>query len=116
MVVFHVPFAVPFRLLRPASTLLLHALLWGLGAVLLWAQQPDYPGPEPTEFWLTQAVVFGLLVGLFYLNLGWAAPRLLYRRWPAYLAVNAVAGLAIGVYTLRLTAGASTLAKRVVLH
>jgi hypothetical protein len=87
---------VPHRLLRPASTLLLHALVWGLVVVLLWAQQPDYPGPKPTEFWLTQALVFGLLVGLFYLNLNWAAPRLLYgRRLPAYLSVNVVAGLAI---------------------
>lgn len=87
---------MPLRLLRPASTLLLHALVWGLVAVLLWAQQPDYPGPKPPEFWAVQAVTFGLLVGLFYLNLAWAAPRLLYRRrWPAYLAVNAVAGLAI---------------------
>ncbi|MDO7884905.1 sensor histidine kinase [Hymenobacter cheonanensis] len=87
---------MPLRLLRPASTLLLHALVWGLVVVLLWAQQPDYPGPKPPEFWLTQALVFGLLVGLFYLNLNWAAPRLLYgRRLPAYLAVNVVAGLAI---------------------
>ncbi|QKG58154.1 hypothetical protein GKZ68_16890 [Hymenobacter sp. BRD128] len=43
------------------------------------------PRPQAPEFWLTQALVFGLLVGLFYLNLNWAAPRLLYgRRLPAY--------------------------------
>ncbi len=87
---------MPSRLLRPASTLLLHALVWGLVAVMLIAQQPDYPGPKPTEFWLTQATVFGLLAGLFYLNVGWAAPHLLHRRrLPAYLAVNAVAVLVV---------------------
>ena len=87
---------MPLRLLRSASTLLPHALVWGLVVVLLVVQQPDYPGPKPPEFWLTQAVVFGLLGGVFYLNLGWAAPRLLYRRrLPAYVAVNAVAVLAV---------------------
>ncbi|MFD1873998.1 sensor histidine kinase [Hymenobacter bucti] len=87
---------MPQSLLRSASTLLLHALVWGLVAVLLIAQQPDYPGPKPPEFWLTQATVFGLLVGLFYLNVGWAAPRLLHRRQlPAYAAVNTVAVLLV---------------------
>ena len=87
---------MPLPLLRSASTLLLHALIWGLVAVLLVAQQPDYPGPKPTEFWLTQAVVFGLLVGVFYANVAWAAPRLLYGRqvW-AYVVLNAVAVLAV---------------------
>jgi len=76
--------------------LLLHALVWGLVAVLLVAQQPDYPGPKPTEFWLTQAVVFGLLVGVFYLNVQWAAPRLLYGgKVLAYVALNAAAVLAV---------------------
>ena len=81
---------MPIPLLRSASTLLLHALVWGLVAVLLVAQQPDYPGPKPTEFWLTQAVVLGLLVGVFYLNVAWAAPRLLYggKAW-AYVLLNA---------------------------
>jgi hypothetical protein len=80
---------MPLPLLRSASTLLQHALVWGLVAVLLWAQQPDYPGPKPTEFWLTQSVVFGLLVAVFYMNVGWAAPRLLYghKAW-AYVLLN----------------------------
>jgi two-component sensor histidine kinase len=70
--------------------------VWGLVAVLLVAQQPDYPGPKPTEFWVKQAVVFGLLAGVFYLNVGWAAPRLLQRRrWLAYAAVNALAVLVV---------------------
>jgi len=81
---------MPLQLLRSASTLLQHTLVWGLVLVLLWAQQPDYPGPKPTEFWLTQSVVFGLLVVVFYLNVGWAAPRLLYghKAW-AYVLLNA---------------------------
>ncbi|MBU6120744.1 sensor histidine kinase [Hymenobacter siberiensis] len=87
---------MPIPLLRSASTLLLHALVWGLVAVLLVAQQPDYPGPKPIEFWLTQAVVFGLLVGVFYLNVAWAAPRLLYggKGW-AYVVLNAALVLAV---------------------
>ena len=81
---------MPLPLLRSASTLLLHALVWGLVVVLLVAQQPDYPGPKPPEFWLTQAVVLALLVGVFYLNVAWAAPRLLYGgQWWAYVALNA---------------------------
>ena len=87
---------MPQSLLRSASTLLLHALVWALVAAMLIAQQPDYPGPKPPEFWLTQATVFGLLVGLFYLNVGWAAPSLLHRRQlPAYVVVNALAVLLV---------------------
>jgi two-component system LytT family sensor kinase len=45
---------------------------------------------------LTQATVFGLLAGLFCLNVGWAALRLLHRRQlPAYLAVTAAAVLLV---------------------
>ncbi|MGI4883639.1 MAG: sensor histidine kinase [Janthinobacterium lividum] len=87
---------MPLPALRSASTLLLHALVWGLVAVLLVAQQPEYPGPKPPEFWLTQAVVFGLLAAVFYGNVLWAAPHLLYgRRVPIYLALNAVAILGV---------------------
>ena len=87
---------MPLTFLRSASTWLLHALVWGLVAVLLIAQQPDYPGPKPPEFWLKQAVVFGLLAGVFYLNVGWAAPRLLQRRrLLSYAAVNAGAVLLV---------------------
>ncbi|RZK97721.1 MAG: hypothetical protein EOO62_27590, partial [Hymenobacter sp.] len=46
-------FPVSFRFFRSASTVLIHVLVWGLVVVLLWAQQPDYPGPKPNEFWLT---------------------------------------------------------------
>ncbi|MGI4873921.1 MAG: sensor histidine kinase [Janthinobacterium lividum] len=87
---------MPVRFFRSASTLLLHTLVWGLVAVLLWAQQPDYPGPKPHEFWLAQAVVFGLLLLVFYVNVGWAAPRLLFRkRLLAYVGINAVAVLGV---------------------
>lgn len=81
---------------RSAFTLLLHTLVWGLVGMLLVLQQPDYPGPKPVEFWLKQGVVFGLLVGVFYFNTGWAAPRLLSRRGiPAYLLFNVVAVLGV---------------------
>lgn len=87
---------MPLPVLRSASTLLLHALVWGLVAVLLVAQQPDYPGPKPMEFWLTQIVVFALLVGVFYSNVCWAAPCLLYgRKVLIYVGFNAGAVLAV---------------------
>lgn len=68
-------------------------------AGLLVAQQPDYPGPKPIEFWLTQAVMFGLLVGVFYLNVAWTAPRLLYggKAW-AYVLLNV--GLVLAVLAI----------------
>lgn len=81
---------------RSAFTLLLHALVWGLVGVLLVAQQPDYPGPKPTEFWLKQGVVFALLAAMFYLNTLWAVPRLLYRRHvAAFVALNVAAVLGV---------------------
>jgi len=87
---------VPLSVFRSASTWLLHALVWGLVAVLLIAQQPDYPGPKPTEFWVKQTAVFALLAALFYFNMLWAVPRLLHRRkLLAYVALNAGAVLAV---------------------
>ena len=71
---------------RLPSALLLHALVGGLVVVLLVMQQPDYPGPKLPEFWLVQALVFGALAAVLYLDVGWAAPRLLYGgggRWPS---------------------------------
>lgn len=91
---------MPAPFIRPALTLLLHSLVWGLVALVLVLQQPDYPGPKPTEFWLKQAAVFVLLTGLFYLNARWAAPRLLYRRNVlAYLGLNTAAvGLVLALH------------------
>ena len=87
---------VPVPVVRLSAGLLLHVLVWALVVALLVAQQPDYPGPKPPEFWLSQAVVLALLGGVFYLNVGWAAPRLLYgRRVLAYAALNAGAVLAV---------------------
>jgi two-component system LytT family sensor kinase len=75
---------------------MVHGLVWGLVVVLLVVQQPDYPGPKPPEFWVKQAVVLALLVGLFYLNVRWAAPRLLYaQRVLAYVGLNAAAVLGV---------------------
>ena len=87
---------MPVPVVRLSAGLLLHVLVWALVVALLVAQQPDYPGPKPPEFWLSQAVVLALLGGVFYLNVGWAAPRLLYgRRVLAYAALNAGAVLAV---------------------
>ncbi|GAA4365019.1 hypothetical protein GCM10023185_34980 [Hymenobacter saemangeumensis] len=87
---------MPPSLFRAASTWLLHALVWGLVAVLLIAQQPDYPGPKPPEFWVKQGVVFALLAALFYLNTQWAVPRLLHRRQAlAFVGLNAAAVLLV---------------------
>ncbi|GAB3824076.1 sensor histidine kinase [Hymenobacter jeollabukensis] len=65
---------------RYASTLLLHALIWGLIGLLLASPPPGQPSPLPTAFWLKQGAVLLALMVLFYANALWAVPRLLYRR------------------------------------
>lgn len=77
-----------------AQTWLLHAVIWGLLAVLLFTQPG---GRVPTnQFYLLQSLFFAVLLGVFYLNVYWAVPRLLYRRrWLAYFGF--LAAVLVGV-------------------
>ncbi|UOQ65898.1 sensor histidine kinase [Hymenobacter volaticus] len=85
---------MPLFTFRQAQTFLLHALAWMLLGMLL-ALQP--PGRLPqTPFYLLQAALFVVSLGVFYLNVYWAVPRLLYgRRLLSYGAFVVV--MAIGV-------------------
>jgi hypothetical protein len=63
---------------RQAQPLLLHALTWMLLALLL-ALQPGGWLPQK-QFYSLQAGLFVASLGVFYLNIYWAVPQLLYRR------------------------------------
>jgi two-component sensor histidine kinase len=70
--------------------------MWGMVVVLLTTPPPGQPSPLPTAFWLAQAGVLVLLALIFYANLLWAIPRLLFRRRTLLyvtLGVGAVAGV-----------------------
>ncbi|WP_229728577.1 sensor histidine kinase [Hymenobacter glacieicola] len=87
---------MPARLSRVAPVLLLHTLIWIVVGLILAIPPPGQPSPLPGVFWLKQGVVLGLLIGVFYANVHWAVPRLLYRRRVlAYLGVGAAAAGAV---------------------
>ncbi|WP_375433808.1 sensor histidine kinase [uncultured Hymenobacter sp.] len=69
---------MPLFTSRQAQTFLLHALTWMLLGVLL-ALQPTGRLPQPQFYWL-QAALFFVSLGVFYLNVYWAVPQLLYGR------------------------------------
>jgi hypothetical protein len=81
---------------RHAQARLLHTVIWGLLAVLIFTQ-PSHELPT-SRFYLLQSGLFVALLGVFYFNAGWAVPQLLYRRrWLAYLAFLVVLVLAVAV-------------------
>jgi two-component system LytT family sensor kinase len=79
---------------RQAQAVLLHAVIWGLLGVLAFTQPM---GSVPaSRFYLLQTGLFIIWLGVFYLNVSWAVPQLLYRRrLVAYLGFLAVAVLGI---------------------
>ena len=86
---------------RQAQAVLLHAVIWGLLGVLLFTQ-PTGSVP-PTSFYVLQTLLFVVLLGVFYLNVYWAVPQLLYgRRLVAYLGFLAVVLLGVVVPHRRL--------------
>jgi hypothetical protein len=84
-----------------AQAWLLHIVIWVLLAVLLFTQPV---GRLLTyQFYLLQSLFFAVLLGVFYLNVYWAVPRLLYcRRWGAYLGFLGMALLSVVVPHRRL--------------
>ncbi len=73
---------------------MLQGLIWVLLSVLVFTQPTGNLAPA-TFYWL-QTLLFGVLLGVFYLNVHWAVPRLLYgRHLLAYLGFLAV--LVVGV-------------------
>jgi two-component system LytT family sensor kinase len=59
---------------------LIHVLVWGLFALSLVLLNPFLGRLSiPPQFWVKQAIVFGLWVGAFYLTAYVSVPRLLFR-------------------------------------
>lgn len=84
-----------------AQTWLLHAVIWVLLAVLLFTHPAD--SLPAHQFYLLQSLLFVVLLGVFYLNVYWAVPQLLYRRrLAAYLGLLIVVLLGIVVPHRRL--------------
>ncbi|UOG74525.1 histidine kinase [Hymenobacter tibetensis] len=87
---------MPLFTSRQAQTFLLHALIWVLLGVLL-VLQPSNRLPQ-THFYLLQAVLFVVSLGVFYVNAYWAVPHLLYgRRLLRYMLFLVVAVLGVTV-------------------
>ena len=69
--------ALPLRRYVPV---LIHVLGWGLLTFMFLLYQPlTRQTAMPTAWWIKQAVVIGLLVGVFYLNASVLVPRLLFQ-------------------------------------
>ena len=67
--------SLPFS--RRSVTLLIHILGWVLlGYLLFFSQWFNSEIQLPPLFWAKQAIFLGLMVGVFYLNMGWLVPRL----------------------------------------
>jgi len=79
---------------RQAQAVLLHAVIWVLLGVLLFTQPAG--SVSQVNFYLLQTLLSGVLLGVFYLNVYWAVPKLLYgRRLVAYLAFLAMVLLGV---------------------
>ncbi|WP_317241565.1 hypothetical protein [Hymenobacter sp. 5414T-23] len=79
---------------RLGPPFLLHLLIWGVLITLLAMQPQDRT--QGAEFIFVQTSMLFMLALVFYLNVGWAVPRLLYgRRVVPYLAFLVAAVLSI---------------------
>lgn len=76
------------RLLTP----LIHVLLWGVFGLTLLLFQP-FAGRVtlPPQFWLKQALVFGMWVAAFYFTARVSVPRLLFRGQAGWFVVVVLA-------------------------
>ena len=76
---------------------LVHVLVWGLlGSILLMWQPLTWKIEIPMQFWIKQAVLFGLLLTIFYTNTELLIPRLLFRnRTVLFIILNLVAVLLV---------------------
>ncbi|MCY7351656.1 MAG: histidine kinase [Cytophagaceae bacterium] len=81
--------------LRRYVPVLIHVLGWGLLTFMFLLYQPlTRQVTMPTEWWINQAVVIGLLVGVFYLNALIWVPQLVFRNrmgWYVLLLAGVVA-------------------------
>jgi hypothetical protein len=79
---------------RPAQTIVLHAVIWLLLGVLVFTQ-PAGHYPTAVHYALKTALLV-VSLGVLYLNMQWAVPRLLYRgRVVLYLGLVGVLAVAV---------------------
>lgn len=85
---------------------LVHVLVWALlGAILLLWQPLAWQINIPIQFWIKQGVLFGLLLGIFYINAFVWIPRLLFLNrtgWFVLLNVGAIVLVAFLVQQVEL--------------
>lgn len=76
---------------------LVHVMVWALlGSVLLLWQPLTWRVTIPTQFWVKQAVLFGLLLAVFYINFRIWIPRYLFlNRTGLFVALNIAAVLLV---------------------
>ncbi|WP_373512181.1 sensor histidine kinase [Persicitalea sp.] len=73
---------------------LIHVLVWALlGSILLLWQPLTWQITIPTQFWVKQGVLFGLLLTVFYVNTKIWIPRLLFQNRTAWFILLNVAAV-----------------------
>ncbi len=71
---------------------LIHVLVWALlGSILLLWQPLTWQITIPTQFWVKQGVLFGLLLTIFYINIRIWIPRLLFQNHTVWFILLNVA-------------------------
>ena len=87
---------MPFFSPRRAPASLSHVIIWGVLAGLVFTQPAAHLAAG--RYYALQTALLAVLLGLFYFNVGWAVPRLLYgRRLGAYLGLLAALTLTISL-------------------
>lgn len=83
---------------RKYPPLLLHLLGWSFLALFLMWQPLSWQIQLPTSFWIKQAVLFTLLVTIFYLNVYVWFPRFLSRnRYMPFILLNVISIILLAV-------------------
>ncbi|GHB54449.1 sensor histidine kinase [Persicitalea jodogahamensis] len=82
---------------------LIHVLVWTLlGSILLLWQPLTWQITIPMQFWIKQAVLFGLLLAVFYINTKIWIPRLLFHNRTAwFILLNTAAVLLVSFLVQR---------------
>ncbi len=71
---------IPKTTMSKPVTILIHTLIWvGFGLVVLVYQPLTFGLTMPFQFWVNQGIIFGLVVGTYYLNSKVLVPQFLIR-------------------------------------
>ncbi len=82
---------------------LVHVMVWALlGSILLLWQPLTWRIDIPVQFWFKQAVLFGLLLAVFYINFRVWIPRYLFQnRTAIFVVLNILAVLLVAFFIQR---------------